>query len=139
MRILGLDLGDKRIGVAISDPQQILAIPLMVILRKGEEEIIKALKELIHQYQVERIVVGLPRSLRGDIGKEAKKVQAFMNRFSEKIDIPMETWDEWLSSVAAERQLKEAGVKSKHRKTHRDAVAAAFVLQGYLDHRHQMG
>lgn len=137
MRILGLDLGDKRIGVAISDPQQILAIPLTVILHRGEGEVVKMLKELIHQHQVERIVVGLPRSLRGDIGKEAEKVQAFVNWFCEKIDIPVETWDEWLSSVAAERQLREAGVKSKHRKAHRDAVAAAFVLQGYLDHRHQ--
>jgi len=135
VRILGLDLGEKRVGVAISDPEQTLAFPLTVIFRKGEEEVMETVKELVHQYQVERIIVGLPRTLRGEIGREVEKVQAFLKRFSQEVDIPVETWDERLSSSAAERLLVEAGVKSKRRKAHRDAMAAAFILQGYLDHQ----
>ena len=137
MRILGLDLGDKRVGVAISDPQQILAIPLTVILRDSDDGMLKAVKELVHQYTVERIVIGLPRTLEGEIGEEARKVQSFSHQFSQKIGIPIETWDERLSSVAAERLLLEAGVKGKKRKVHRDALAAVFMLQGYLDHKRQ--
>lgn len=137
MRILGLDLGDKRIGVAISDPNGIFAIPLTVILRNGDEEVTKTIIDLIQCYDVERIVIGLPRSLRGNVGKQAEKVQAFITQFSRQTEVSIETWDEWLSTVASERLLMEAGTKSKQRKAQRDAVAAAFILQGYLDSRCQ--
>jgi len=139
VRTLGLDLGEKWVGVAISDPEQTLAFPLTVIFREGEEKVIEALKELVNQYQVGRIVAGLPRTLRGEIGKEAEKVQTFLKQFSKEVDIPVETWDERFSSSAAERLLVEAGVKSKQRKAHQNALAASFVLQGYLDNQRRTG
>lgn len=137
MRVLGLDLGDKRIGVAISDPNGTFAIPLTVILRNGDEEATKAIINLVHRYEVERIVIGLPRSLRGGVGKQAEKVQAFISQFSSQTEVSIETWDEWLSTVASERLLMEAGTKGKQRKAQRDAMAAAFILQGYLDSQRQ--
>lgn len=133
MRILGLDIGDKRIGVAISDPEGTLASPLTVILRNNDEEATKAIVELIEHYQVACVVIGLPRHLSGKLGRQAAKVQAFMTKLSEQTKIPIETRDEWLSSVAADRLLQEAGVKNRQRKARRDPAAAAFVLQGYLD------
>jgi len=135
MRILGLDIGDRRIGVAISDPEETLASPLTVILRNSDEEVTKAIVELIERYQVARIIVGLPRHLSGKLGKQAAKVQDFITKLSEQIKVPLETRDEWLSTVATGRLLREAGIKNEQQKAKRDAGAAAFVLQGYLDSR----
>ncbi len=136
MRSLGLDIGEKRIGVAISDSEGILAIPLTVISRNSEE-VSRAVTELVKKYQIEQIIVGLPRTLKGEIGQEAEKVKDFIQQLSQKIKLPIETWDERLSTIAAERLLLEAGVKGKKRKERRDALAAAFILQGYLDAKRQ--
>lgn len=137
MRILGLDIGDRRIGVAISDPEETLASPLTVILRNSDEQTTKAIVEIIEHHQVARVIVGLPRHLSGKVGKQAAKVQDFIKKLSEQIKVPLETRDEWLSTVAASRLLREAGIKNEQQKTKRDAVAAAFVLQGYLDSQRQ--
>jgi len=137
MRILGLDIGDRRIGVAISDPEETLASPLTVILRNSDEEAVKAIVELIERYQVARVIVGLPRHLSGKLGRQAAKVQNFITKLSEQTEVPVETRDEWLSTIAASRLLREAGIKNEKQKTKRDAVAAAFVLQGYLDSQRQ--
>ncbi|OGN92062.1 MAG: hypothetical protein A2Z75_05790 [Chloroflexi bacterium RBG_13_50_10] len=133
MRILGLDVGDHRIGVAISDPEEILARPLTTIIRENEQNAIDAIIQLVDQYDVKRIVVGLPYSLDGSVGKQATKVMDFVNRLSKGTDAKIETWDERLSTVAAERLLREADNKKADNRAKRDAAAAAFILQGYLD------
>lgn len=136
MSTLGLDIGEKRIGVAIAAPEGLLAIPLTVIERVGEEADLKAILDLADEHGARRIVVGLPRSLDGSIGKQAKRVLSFSKVLSQRTDIPVDTWDERLSTVAAERLLSDAGVKSDKRRARRDAMAAAIILQSYLDREH---
>jgi putative Holliday junction resolvase len=133
MRILGLDVGDKRIGVAISDPEEILATPLAIITREDDKKAIADIIEFVDRHGVARIVVGLPYSLDGSIGRQANKVIEFSERLSKQITVSIETWDERLSTVAVERLLREAGSKKSEKRTKRDAAAAAFILQGYLD------
>ena len=132
-RILGLDIGDRRIGVALSDPERLLASALTVIERRNSATDIQAILSLVAKHDVECIVLGLPRSLDGSIGRQAEKVQAFSEMLSQKIEVPVESWDERLSTVAAERLLTEVGMRRDRRRKHRDAIAAAFILQGYLD------
>ena len=131
MAILGLDVGEKRIGVALAD--ELLAIPLTVIDRAGEEADMERVLALAEEHEVKRIVVGLPRSLDGSIGRQAERVLAFSRVLSESTDVPVDTWDERLSTVAAERLLSDAGVKREKRRARRDAMAAAIILQAYLD------
>jgi putative Holliday junction resolvase len=133
MRTLGLDIGDKRIGVAISDPEEILASPLATITREDDKKAIDDIIKLVDQNDVERIVVGLPYSLDGSIGGQANKVMDFAERLSKHTMASMEIWDERLSTVAVERLLREAGNKKAKKRARLDAAAAAFILQGYLD------
>lgn len=133
MRVLGLDVGDKRIGVAMSDSLGIIANALTVIVRKSEDAALEEITALARQHEVGRIVVGLPRSMDGSLGPQALSVQRFVETLEGHTELPVVTWDERLSTVAAQRALAEAGVKRKKMKKHVDAVAAAFVLQGYLD------
>ena len=133
MRCLGLDIGDKRIGVAISDAEEILATPLGTITKDNDEEAIKVILELVSKHGIQCILVGMPYSLDGNVGKQASKVMAFVEILSKSTKADIKTWDERLSTVAAERLLVEAGTKKNKRKSQRDAAAAAFVLQGYLD------
>ena len=133
MRNLGLDIGDRRIGVAISDPEQILASPLVTIVRDDDDKAIEAIVALVNKYEVQRIIIGFPYSLNGNVGKQANKVQAFADKLSQHTKADIQLRDERLSSVAVDRLLVEAGMKSKKRKEQRDAAAAAFILQGYLD------
>ena len=138
MRSLGLDIGDRKTGVAISDPDGVLATPLTVIERRNQEDVIADIIKLVEQYKVECIVVGLPYSLEGHLTQQAMKVKDFTEKLqnviasrSPKINIQM--WDERLSSVAAERLMIEAGTRKDKRKQHQDALAAAIILQGFLD------
>jgi len=133
MRSLGLDIGDKRIGVAISDPEEILASPLATITRDDDDKAIDAILELVAEYRAQRIVVGLPYSLDGNIGRQASKVMAFVEKLSGCTEVNIETQDERLSSVAAKHLLVEAGTKKHKARLQLDAAAAAFILQGYLD------
>ena len=119
MATLGLDIGDKRIGIAIADGK--VAVPITVIESAGKES------------DVERIVVGLPRSLDGSTGKQAEKAIAFSEALSTQTDIPIDTWDERFSTASAERMLRDAGAKHNRRKANRDAMAAAIILQAYID------
>lgn len=135
-RSLGLDIGDKRIGVALSDPQGILASPLTIINRKDEAADIEAIIDIIGQHQVGQIIVGLPRSMDGSLGRQAEKVKAFVGQLCGHIEIPLEFRDERLSTVAAKRLMREAGVKKRREKARDDAIAAAIILQGYLDEKH---
>ena len=133
MRILGLDVGDKRIGVAMSDPEEILASPLATISRDDDNKTIDAILELANKNGVHKIVVGVPYSMSGEIGIQASKVMAFVAKLSQSIKIDIETWDERLSTVAAQRLMAEANSRGKAARLRRDAAAAAFILQGYLD------
>jgi putative Holliday junction resolvase len=133
MRILGLDIGDRRVGVAISDPVEVIASPLTVITRDDDNAAISAIMQLVGQYDVKRIVVGLPYSLDGSLGRQASKVKDFVDKLSQKTDASIELRDERLSTVAAERLLRGAGNKKARERSRLDAAAAAFILQGYLD------
>ncbi len=128
-----MDIGDRRIGVAISDPDEILASPLTTIIRENDQKAIDGIIQLVDQNDVKRIVVGLPYSLDGSIGSQANKVKDFVKKISKSTKANIEFWDERLSTVAVERLLAEAGNKKAGKKTGRDAAAAAFILQGYLD------
>ena len=133
MRILGLDIGEKRIGVALSDPLGIIAGANKVIERTTDEAAVKQIIALARENEVERIVVGMPRSLDGSLGKQAQAVQSFIDILKGYTELPVVTWDERLSTVAAERTMLEVGMKRDKRKKRRDSLAAAFILQGYLD------
>ena len=132
-RVMGLDIGERRIGVALSDSLRIMAGALTVVERVTDDAALRQITDLARENEVERIVVGMPRSLDGSLGKQAQAVQAFVDLLEKRTDIPVVTWDERLSTVAAERTLLEVGMKRDKRKKHRDSLAAAFILQGYLD------
>lgn len=133
MRILALDVGDKRIGVAISDPLGIIASPLTKIDRTGTKSAIGTIVELVHLHDVELIIAGLPYSLDGTMGPQAHRIKYFLTKISEQIDIPIETWDESYTTLAAEEKMAEAGIRKDKRKKQIDAAAAALILQEYLD------
>lgn len=133
---MGLDIGDKWIGVALSDPGRILASPLTIIKRQDESHGIESIINLINQNQVSQIVVGLPRSLDGSIGHQAKKVMAFVEKLSGCTEVPVAFRDERLTTVSARRVMRVTKNKKTRRETRDDAIAAAFILQGYLDEPH---
>ena len=129
-RTLGLDIGDRRIGVALSDPQGILASPLTIIDRRDEPADVETIVTIINQNQVGRIIVGLPLSMKGGIGQQAEKVKAFTEELGHHTEVPIEFRDERLSTVAARRLMQTVKKTAKSRD---DAVAAALILQSYLD------
>jgi putative Holliday junction resolvase len=133
MRIMGLDIGDKRIGVALCDPDEILASPHSTIVRKTDEQAIQSIIDIALQSNVKCIVAGVPYSMDGSIGKQAAEVITFIEKISQSTEIPVEMQDERLSTVAAENLLKEAGRRRNKLKDRRDSAAAAYILQGYLD------
>jgi len=133
MRSLGLDVGDRRIGVAQSDPEGILASPFTIIDRRDDSIDIKAITDIISQQQVGQIVVGLPRSMDGSLGKQAEKVRVFVQKLSSHTEVPVEYRDERLTTVMAVRLKRVSGGKKTREKARYDAQAAAIILQGYLD------
>jgi len=144
MRSLGLDVGGRRTGVAISDAEGVLAVPLTVIDRKEAEGALAEIIKLVQRYRVECIVVGLPYSLEGHLTAEAEKVKAFTQKLgnalaargdSASAPVSIQMWDERLSTVAAEKLMIEANTRKDRRAQHGDALAAAIVLQGFLDNR----
>ena len=133
MRNMGLDVGDKRIGVAMSDPEGILASPLTTISRDSDNIAIGAIVELVNKHNVQKIIVGFPYSLDGNVGSQADKVMDFVERLSRSTEADIEVQDERLSTKATENLLIEAGIKNRQRKERLDAATAAYILQGYLD------
>jgi len=132
-RSLGLDIGDKRIGVALSDPQGILASPFTIIKCRDDAADIEAIIDVISQYQVKQIIVGLPLSMDGSIGKQAEKVRAFTQKLCSHTEVPVEFRDERLTTVSAKRLMQAVNTKKTKKKVRHDAIAAAFVLEGYLN------
>lgn len=130
---MGLDVGNKTIGVALSDPLGWTAQGLEVIRRAGLNNDLTRLKEIIEQYNVEKIVVGMPKNMNGSLGPQAETVQVFIPILEESTGVPVETWDERLSTVAAEKMLIGADVSRAKRKKVIDKMAAVMILQGYLD------
>ena len=130
-RSLGLDIGDRRIGVALSDPLGILASPLTIINRTDEKADIEAIIDIVRQNQVGRIIAGLPLSMDGSSGKQAEKTKDFVMELCRHTEVPVEFRDERLSTVSAKRMVQ--GVRKTNRGTRYDAMAAALILQGYLD------
>ncbi|MBN1161184.1 MAG: Holliday junction resolvase RuvX [Dehalococcoidales bacterium] len=128
---MALDVGDARIGLALSDPLGIIATPLTIITRRDIDADIQSIIDIVSKNKVERIIVGMPFSMDGSLGIQADKVRAFAGELSRRVDVPMEYRDERLSTVEAKRMLQE--VKKTSRSTRYDAAAAALILQGYLD------
>jgi putative Holliday junction resolvase len=133
MRCLGLDIGDRRIGVALSDPGGILASPFSIIERTDDGQAIAAIADIINKEQVGKIVVGLPLSLDGTLSGQAEKVKEFADRLAEQIKIPLEYRDERLTTVMAQRLKRASGGKKGRGKPRYDSQAAALILQSYLD------
>lgn len=133
-RVLGLDVGDRRIGVAISGDSRLLATPYTTIRRKGKSRDLTVVGRIVEREDVGIVVVGVPISLDGTIGPQAKRTLAFSDALKVALEsVVVETWDERYSSVEAERLLHEAGVKPSREKGRVDASAAAVILQAYLD------
>ena len=138
-RIMCLDYGDKRIGVAVSDEMGLTAQGKGVIARTELNEVLEEINEYIEKYDVGEIVVGMPKNMDGSIGPRAEKTQQFINFLNNNLNIPVNTWDERLSSVEAERVLIEGDVSRAKRKKVIDRVASAIILQGYLDSKSLRG
>lgn len=132
-RIMGLDLGDKTIGVAVSDEMGWTAQGVETIKRQSREKDLARLDELIASYQVGEIVVGLPKNMNGTIGPRGESCQAFARMLEERMALPVHLWDERLTTMAAERMLISADVSRQKRKKVIDKMAAVLILQGYLD------
>lgn len=133
MRIMGLDYGDKTIGVAISDELLWTAQGVEVIRKKTEDEDLQRMRALIEQYEVSEIVVGLPKNMNGTVGPRGEICLAFAEWLKQKLNLPVQMWDERLTTVSATRALLEADVSRSKRKKVIDKMAAVFILQGYLD------
>ncbi len=133
MRILALDHGTVRIGVAVSDPLQVIAHPLEFIPAEPFAGFLDRLKVLLREHEVELILVGMPRNMNGTYGEAAQKVREFVTVLREAVTVPVRTWDERLTSVAAHRALDEAEVRGRKRRERVDQAAAAILLQSYLD------
>ena len=132
VRCLGLDIGDARMGVAVSDETGMLARGLPTYTRVGPRKDVRAVAELVRAHAVGAVVVGLPLRLDGTLSPQTEKVLAFVETLKATVGVPVHTWDERLTTVEAERLLRERGVKLP-RKAEVDQVAAVLILQGYLD------
>ena len=137
MRSLGLDIGERRIGVALSDTQGILASPFTIVDRKEDDKDIAVILDIIDERQVGQVIIGLPYSMNGSISQQAERVKAFTERLCGQTEIPIEFRDERLSTISARRMMREAARKKSRKKVNDDAIAAAVILQGFLDEKRQ--
>ncbi|MFO7819614.1 MAG: Holliday junction resolvase RuvX [Halanaerobacter sp.] len=133
MRIMGLDIGDKKTGVALSDPLELTAQGKTVIEFDTVAEQIEYVKNLVHKYNVDEIVVGLPKNMNGSLGPRAEKVLEIIQKIEKRVEIEVKTWDERLSTSAAEKTLIAADMSRAKRKDVIDKMAAVVILQNYLD------
>lgn len=136
MRVMGLDYGAKTVGVAVSDALQITAQGIEIVRRQRENKLRQTLariEELIVAYEVEKIVVGLPKNMNDTIGERAESAIVFKEMLERRTGLPVIMWDERLTTVSADKVMMEAGIRREHRKEYVDKIAAVFILQGYLD------
>lgn len=138
MRIMGLDFGSKTVGVAISDSLLITAQGIEIVRRKSEDKLRQTLariEELIVEYEVSEIVLGLPKNMNDSLGERAEKTLAFKEMLERRTGLQVTMWDERLTTVAADKAMMEAGIRRENRGNYVDQIAAVFILQGFLDLR----
>jgi putative Holliday junction resolvase len=138
MRIMGLDFGSKTVGVAISDELLLTAQGIEIIRRKDENKLRQTLariEELIVEYGVEEIVLGLPKNMNATEGIRVELTNEFKEKLERRTGLTVHTWDERLTTVAADKAMIEAGIRREKRKDYVDMIAATLILQGYLDYR----
>ncbi len=136
MRIMGLDFGSKTVGVAVSDPLLLTAQGVEIIRRKEENKLRQTLariEELIVEYEVEKIVLGLPKNMNASEGMRVELTEEFKEKLERRTGLPVVFWDERLTTVAADKAMMEAGIRRENRKDYVDMIAASLILQGYLD------
>lgn len=133
-RLLGLDVGDKTIGLSLSDPTWVIASPFKLINRHNNIRDYSEIQQIIEEFNVAGLIIGLPLTLRGEEGPQAEKVRTYVTKLDTLITIPSFFWDERLSTVAVTRTLLEGDVSRKRRRQVVDKMAATFILQGVLDY-----
>ena len=137
MSIMGLDFGTSTVGVAISDSMLITALPIETITRKGENKLRRTyarIKELIEEYSVDRIVVGDPKNMNGTDSEMSELAEDFAEELEKKTGLPVEMWDERMTTMTAGKVLQAAGIKGANKKKYVDKLAASIILQGYLNY-----
>lgn len=137
MRLMGLDVGDRRIGIALSDPLGLTAQGHSTLHRKSNDQVLETICRLCDEYEVGKIVVGLPLNMNGSLGPRAQLVQEWAEQLGERSGLEIVFWDERLSTVSAQRVLLEADLSRKKRKGLVDKIAAVYILQGFLDRQSQ--
>ncbi len=138
MRIMGLDFGSKTVGVAVSDSLGITAQGVEIIRRKEDNKLRRTyarIEQLVLEYRVEEIVLGLPKNMNATEGERAQLTREFKDGLERRTGLPVTLWDERLTTVAADKTMMEAGIRREHRKDYVDMIAASLILQGYLDSR----
>ena len=133
MRVLALDHGTKRVGLAISDEMGMIAQPLTFLPAEPIAELLESLKKVVVEKNVELILIGIPRNMDGTYGPAAEKARNFVEQVKNEITVPVRTWDERLTSVQANRDMIAGGLRREQRKLKADQTAAAILLQSYLD------
>jgi putative Holliday junction resolvase len=133
LKVLGIDYGQKRIGLAATDEAGMMAHGMETLVRSGDDTDFERLADIVRSEGVGRVVVGMPFNMDGSIGFKAKEVEEFVERLGAVVDVPIDTWDERLSTARAEREMLAADMTRKKRSKRRDRLAAQFILQGYLD------
>jgi putative Holliday junction resolvase len=133
MRIMGLDVGDKTIGIAISDSLLMTAQGKTTLQRSGFDAVVRHLRALAEEYEVHQIVIGNPMHMDGRASRQGDKVMKFGGQLGKALNLPVIYWDERLTSVAAEEHLEEMGLNWRERRKHVDKIAAMFILQSYLN------
>ena len=136
-RIMALDVGGRRIGVALSDSTRVLASPLTTLRAEPRARALAEIAALVARHEVAEVVVGLPLTLNGEIGPQAQLIQAFAEELRHALPAPIHLFDERLTSVAAERMMQDLGIKPERRKARIDEVAASIILQDFLDARRE--
>jgi putative Holliday junction resolvase len=133
LKVLGIDYGEKRIGLAATDEAGLMAHGMETLVRRGDDSDFERLAGIVRSERIERVVVGMPYNMDGSAGFKAKEVETFIDQLAGRVDVPIETWDERLSTARAEREMLAADMTRKKRSRRRDRLAAQFILQGYLD------
>ena len=137
MRIMGLDFGSKTVGVAVSDPTGLIATGLEIVRREREDKLRQTLariEALIVEYEVNKIVLGYPKNMNDTLGERVEKTLSFKEMLERRTGLEVVLWDERLTTVEADEVMMEAGIRREDRKKYVDKIAAAFILQGYLDY-----
>lgn len=136
---MALDVGQRRIGVALSDPTRMLASPLLTLHATPRARAFQRIAALVQEHAVAELVLGLPLTMSGEIGPQARDVQSFAEELRQTLTIPMHLFDERLTSAAAERMMADLGIRPEQRKARIDEVAASIILQDFLDSQQQRG